>query len=102
MTPFKFALQNDANSVGSWGDSRVNGEIVQEVLPTLNSKAAPKKWADSFKPSFNSDFRITYTVIAQAYAERKLVCSNSKDFSFLPTSSPPPPVPVEDFAEPHA
>lgn len=100
--PFKLALQNEANSVGAWGDSRINGEIVQEVLPTINSKAAPKHWADSFKPSFNADFRITYTVIASAFHERKMVASTSRDFSFLPTSSPPPPVPVEDFADEYA
>lgn len=100
--PFKIALQNEANSVGAWGDSRINGEIMQEVLPTINSKAGPKHWSDSFKPSFNADFRITYTVIASAFHDRKMVASTSRDFSFLPTSSPPPPLPVEDFADEYA
>lgn len=100
--PFSFVLQDGANSVGSWGDLRVNGGIIQEILPTIDSKTAPRHWSDSFKPSFNSDFRITYKIVASAFAERKIVASSSRDFNFLPTSCPPPPVPVEDFADEYA
>ncbi|EMF11079.1 uncharacterized protein SEPMUDRAFT_118387 [Sphaerulina musiva SO2202] len=94
--PFAFNLQHLPRA----SYLTTTSTLSQQLLPSLDSKNAQRHWSDAFKSGSTAYYEITYTLIASAHVENKLISSTTKMFHYVPTlTSPPTSFPVEDFPE---
>ncbi|KAI5360471.1 hypothetical protein Slin14017_G086460 [Septoria linicola] len=95
--PFAFMLQDRDVDVAQPYRTE-GGTIVQQLLPSLDSKDSGRHWSDAFKSEATAQYQVTYTIIASAFLDRKAVCSTTRRFHYVPVAlSPLPQVPIEDY-----
>ena len=93
--PFVFNLQDLPRP-----SYRTNSNAIsQPLLPTVDSKHASRHWSDAFKSGSTAYYNITYTIIASALIDRKMISSSTKRFQYMPATTTPVPFPVEDYPE---
>ncbi|KAF7188760.1 hypothetical protein HII31_10012, partial [Pseudocercospora fuligena] len=83
--PFKFTLQ------------KPNGQSALELLPSIDSKHAKGHWSDSFKSDTNVEYQITYTVIASALQDKKVIASTPSRFNYIPAKPDLEPILPDDY-----
>ena len=85
--PFRFNLD----------DIQSQTSVVSNLPPSVNYKDEGKSWASLRKYELDSQYEITYSIIASVFSKRGLEASTTQAIPVLPVSQAQPPLCPSDF-----